>query len=86
MHCPIQLYQFKNTEILPIIITSDQNPDRRIHLEHRMKSLWDGVKGIVRKNNRILVLVKQNGKLDLPGGRVENGETIQSALQSEINE
>ena len=51
-----------------------------------MELLWDGVKGIVRKNNRILVLVKPNGTLDLPGGRVENGETIQSALMREINE
>jgi len=51
-----------------------------------MKNLWDGVKGIVRKNDRFLVLVKPNGKLDLPGGRVENGETIQSALQREIKE
>ena len=51
-----------------------------------MKNLWDGVKGIVRKNDHILVLVKPNGTLDLPGGRVENGETIKSALQREINE
>ena len=51
-----------------------------------MKNLWDGVKGIVRKNDHILVLVKQNGKLDLPGGRVENGETVQFALQREISE
>jgi len=51
-----------------------------------MKNLWDGVKGIVRKNDRILVLVKLNGKLDLPGGRVEDGETVQSALQREIKE
>ena len=51
-----------------------------------MKNLWDGVKGIVRKNDHILVLVKQNGTLDLPGGRVENGETVESALQREINE
>ena len=41
---------------------------------------------IVRKNDRILLLVRQNGKLDLPGGRVERGETIQSALQREIKE
>ena len=51
-----------------------------------MENLWDGVKGIVRKNDRILVLVRQNGTLDLPGGRVENGETVKSALQREINE
>ena len=51
-----------------------------------MENLWDGVKGIVRKNDDILVLVKQDGTLDLPGGRVENGETIKFALQREINE
>ena len=51
-----------------------------------MKNLWDGVKGIIRKNGHILVLVKQNGILDLPGGRVENGETVESALQREIDE
>ena len=51
-----------------------------------MKNLWDGVKGIVRKNDDILVLVKQDGTLDLPGGRIENGETIKFALQREINE
>ena len=51
-----------------------------------MENLWDGVKGIVRKNDYILVLVKPNGTLDLPGGRVEKGETIKSALRREINE
>jgi 8-oxo-dGTP pyrophosphatase MutT (NUDIX family) len=51
-----------------------------------MENLWDGVKGIVKKNDHILVLVKPNGTLDLPGGRVENGESIKSALQREINE
>jgi 8-oxo-dGTP diphosphatase len=51
-----------------------------------MKNLWDGVKGIVRKNENMLVLVNRNGTLDLPGGRVENGETVKSALQREIKE
>ena len=51
-----------------------------------MESLLDGVKGIVRKNDQILVLVKPNGTLDLPGGRVEKGETIRAALQREIKE
>ena len=57
-----------------------------IRLEYSMENLWDGVKGIVRKNDHILVLVKPNGTLDLPGGRVEDGETVQYALQREINE
>jgi 8-oxo-dGTP diphosphatase len=57
-----------------------------IYLGYKMKNYWDGVKGIVRKKDRILVLVKPNGALDLPGGRVENGETAQSALQREIKE
>jgi 8-oxo-dGTP diphosphatase len=51
-----------------------------------MKNLWDGVKGIIRKNGHILVLVKPNGTLDLPGGRVENGETVETALKREIAE
>ena len=51
-----------------------------------MENLWDGVKGIVKKNDHILVLVKPNGTMDLPGGRVENGESIKSALRREINE
>ena len=32
-----------------------------------MENLWDGVKGIVRNNDHILVLVKPDGTLDLPG-------------------
>jgi 8-oxo-dGTP pyrophosphatase MutT (NUDIX family) len=55
-------------------------------LEDRMETLCDGVKGIVRRNDHILVLVKPNGTLDLPGGRVENGETIKFALRREIDE
>jgi 8-oxo-dGTP diphosphatase len=55
-------------------------------MEVSMEALCDGVKGIVRKNDHILVLVKPDNTLDLPGGRVEYGETIESALRREINE
>ena len=51
-----------------------------------METLCDGVKGIIRKNDHILVLVKPDDTLDLPGGRVEYGETVKSALRREINE
>ena len=45
-----------------------------------------GVKGIIRKGNQFLVLVKPNGTFDLPGGRVEDGESIKAALHREISE
>jgi len=51
-----------------------------------LETLCDGVKGIVRKNDHILVLVKPDDTLDLPGGRVEYGETVKSALRREIDE
>ena len=51
-----------------------------------MKNIWDGVKGIIRKEDRILILVKPNEDLDLPGGRIEDGETVKSALHREISE
>ena len=51
-----------------------------------MEALCDGVKGIVRRNDHILVLIRPNDTLDLPGGRVEYGETVESALRREINE
>jgi 8-oxo-dGTP diphosphatase len=86
MNCPFSSpAQLKNISIWPIIILG-QRPGQKIRLEDSMENLWDGVKGIVRKDDHILVLVKPNGTLDLPGGRVENGETIKSALRREINE
>jgi 8-oxo-dGTP diphosphatase len=50
----------------------------------------EGVYGIIQKNNQIL-LVKKNrgpylGLFDLPGGRIEAGETIDEALVREIRE
>lgn len=51
-----------------------------------MESIGYGVKGVVRKDDLFLVLVKPDGTFDLPGGRVENGETHEAALHREIDE
>jgi ADP-ribose pyrophosphatase YjhB (NUDIX family) len=51
-----------------------------------MERIGFGVKAIVRKDDRFLVLVKSDGTFDLPGGRVENGETHEAALHREIDE
>jgi 8-oxo-dGTP diphosphatase len=51
-----------------------------------MERIGYGVKGVVRKDDHFLVLVKPDGTFDLPGGRVENGETDEAALHREIDE
>lgn len=49
-----------------------------------------GAYGIVIKNNKILLIKKQggpyDGKLDLPGGRIEFGERPKDALKRELLE
>ena len=51
-----------------------------------MGAVGNGVKAVVRKDDRFLVLVKPDGTFDLPGGRVEIGETNECALSREIDE
>jgi 8-oxo-dGTP diphosphatase len=51
-----------------------------------MDEVGNGVKAVVKKDGRFLVLVKPDGSFDLPGGRVEVGETNESALHREIAE
>ena len=51
-----------------------------------MGAVGNGVKAVVRKDDRFLVLVKPDGTFDLPGGRVEVGETNECALHREIDE
>ncbi len=49
-----------------------------------------GVYGVLLDTNRILLVTKSrgpySGKLDLPGGRLEHGETIEEGLLREIQE
>ena len=45
-----------------------------------------GVKGLITIGDRFLVLVKKNGELDLPGGRVEDGESMTHGLLREFKE
>jgi len=45
-----------------------------------------GVKGLIKRNDMFLVLIKPNGESDLPGGRVEDGEGFEDSLYREILE
>ena len=45
-----------------------------------------GVKAMIMRDGEVLVLVKPNGDLDLPGGRVEDGEDLRECLLREIFE
>ncbi len=51
-----------------------------------MKDTGMGVKAIVIHQGHVLFLIKPNGGLDLPGGRVEPGETPRQAVRREIEE
>lgn len=45
-----------------------------------------GVKGIITKEGKFLVLIKSNGETDLPGGRLEDAEGYRRSLHREIME
>lgn len=49
-----------------------------------------GVYGIIQKNNKLLVIKKNGGpyinRFDLPGGSLEDGESLSSAIIREIEE
>jgi 8-oxo-dGTP diphosphatase len=51
-----------------------------------MQKIGLGVKGLITLGDKFLVLVKKNGELDMPGGRVENWESITDGLHREIQE
>lgn len=45
-----------------------------------------GVKGLVLKDNSILVLSKHNDCLDLPGGKLETNESFTNCIKREVYE
>jgi ADP-ribose pyrophosphatase YjhB (NUDIX family) len=44
------------------------------------------VKLFLKHRNKILMLLQKNGRFDLPGGRVEWGESVLGALKRELKE
>ena len=51
-----------------------------------MQNTAFGSKGLIINGDRVLVLVKHNGKNDFPGGRLEYGESFEDSLVREIYE
>jgi len=45
-----------------------------------------GVKAIIMRGNKVLVLIEPGGRPDLPGGRVEENEGLLGALGREVFE
>ena len=45
-----------------------------------------GVKGLLFRDGKVLVLIKSDGEPDLPGGRIEAGESLEDGLHREIKE
>ncbi len=44
------------------------------------------IKGLLYRNNKILILCATNGRWELPGGRVDFSESIEQAFQREMKE
>ncbi len=44
------------------------------------------VKGILARNDKVLVLMNERSEWELPGGRVEDGQTLEDALKREWSE
>jgi len=51
------------------------------------KLFFVGQKALIKKDNEVLVLFEQDGKLDFPGGRIQEGEVdFDESLRREIEE
>jgi len=57
---------------------------KKIKIEHK------GVYGLVEKDDKVLLILKSRGPYkgmyDLPGGRLEEGESLEEALEREFQE
>ncbi|MCK9401713.1 MAG: NUDIX hydrolase [Bacteroidales bacterium] len=50
------------------------------------KSFQVSVKGLIIKDNKVLLLHEQKGTWDLPGGRLQHGENFEQTLKRECQE
>jgi len=51
-----------------------------------MQDTGQGVKSVIIREGKFLVLIKPNGEQDLPGGRLESGESFEECLCREFLE
>jgi len=55
----------------------------------QIKTFFVGVKGIITRDDQVLLLKKRSGDRefwDVPGGRINEGETIEETLKRELHE
>ena len=53
-----------------------------------MKTFYVGIKGVIRKGDKVLILkaVDKDGIWEVPGGRINDNETIEQTLRRELKE
>ena len=50
------------------------------------QKFYIGVKAFISKDNKVLVLFKDDGDLRIPGGKIQEGEDFATALKREVME
>ena len=51
-----------------------------------MQAFNIGIKGVIVKDDKVLILKSVNGYWEVPGGRMDEGEDVQDTLRRELGE
>lgn len=68
------------------IILRSQTPEEDFHLFRNQFRIVPAAGGLVRNENGGLLFIFRRGKWDLPKGKIDNGESIQTCARREVEE